>query len=163
MGRCSRSVHRYLTDRKNAFSKRYRFMLIGALAMGPGFWGFFSPPSHFSPQMTFLWLLVTSSVVRSATSMFTIPYYSLGATLSQDYHERTSIAAIRGMASTVGTLLTASLSFVVFFPDKVPGVDPKLHRAGYDAMGLTFGLVMTGVSLASLFTVSKYSPAPNMP
>ncbi len=145
----------YLTDGKNASSKRYRFMLIGALAMGPGFWGFFSPPSHFSLQMTFLWLLVTSFVVRSATSMFTIPYYSLGATLSRDYHERTSIAAIRGMASTVGTLLTASLSFVVFFPDKVPGVDPKLHRAGYDAMGLTFGLVMTGVSLAALFTVRK--------
>ena len=145
----------YLTDGKNSSSKRYRFMLIGALAMGPGFWGFFSPPDHFSLRMTFLWLIITSFVVRSATSMFTIPYYSLGATLSQDYHERTSIAAIRGMASTVGTLLTASLSFVVFFPDKVPGVDPKLHRAGYDAMGLTFGLVMTGVSLLSLLTVSK--------
>ena len=100
-------------------------MLIGALAMGPGFWGFFSPPSHFSLELTFLWLLVTSFVVRSATSMFTIPYYSLGATLSQDYHERTSIAAIRGWRVQLGRFLRHRFRLWFSFQTKCQASTPS--------------------------------------
>jgi Na+/melibiose symporter-like transporter len=141
----------HLTDGAGAARKRYRFMLIGALTMGIGFWGFFSPPPHLSTGMLFAWLLAASFVVRTATSMYTIPYYAVGVSLSRDYHERTSITGIRGMASAVGTLLTASLSFVIFFPEKIKGVDPKLDASGYGAMGLAFGLVMTLVSLIAIW------------
>ena len=141
----------YLTDGTRADSKRYRFMLTGALTMGLGFWAFFSPPPHLSTGTLFAWLLAASFVVRTATSIYSIPYYAVGISLSQDYHERTSITATRGVASAIGTLLTASLSFVIFFPERVKGVDPKLDPAGYSAMGLTFGLVMTCVSLIAIW------------
>ncbi len=140
----------YLTDGVRATSRRYRSMLIGALTMGVGFWAFFSPPRNLSTVTLFAWLLAASFVVRTATSMYSIPYSAIGVNLSQDYHERTSITAIRGMASTIGTLLTASLSFVIFFPDKVPGADPKLNPAGYASMGLTFGLIMSVVALTAV-------------
>lgn len=118
--------------------------------MGVSFWAYFSPPRGLSTATLFAWLLGTSLLVRTATSVYSIPYYALGAELSQDYHERTSITGIRGMLSLVGTLLAASLSFVVFFPDRTPGVDPKLNAAGYAPMGLTFGIVMTIVSLVAI-------------
>jgi GPH family glycoside/pentoside/hexuronide:cation symporter len=140
----------YLTDGARAASRRYDFMFTGALTMGAGFWAFFDPPRNLSTVTLFAWLLAASFVVRTATSMYSIPYAAIGVNLSQDYHERTSITAIRGMASTIGTLLTASLSFVLFFPDKVPGVDPKLNPAGYASMGLTFGLVMSVVALTAV-------------
>ncbi|HEY2012202.1 MAG TPA: MFS transporter, partial [Bryobacteraceae bacterium] len=132
----------YLTDGVNAGSKRFNFMLVGALTMGVGFWAFFAPPRNLSTVMLCAWLLAASFVVRTATSIYSIPYYALGMNLSRDYHERTSITGIRSFASGIGTLLTASLSFVVFFPEKVKGVDPKLDQSGYASMGLTFGLVM---------------------
>ena len=140
----------YLTDGSRAPARRYAFMLTGALTMGIGYWAFFSPPRQLSTVNLFAWLLAASLVVRTATSAFSIPYAALGVNLSQDYHERTSITAIRGMASTLGTLLTASLSFVLFFPDKAPGADPKLNPAGYASMGWTFGVVMTVVALTAL-------------
>ena len=140
----------YRTDGVGATSRRYRSMLIGALTMGVGFWAFFSPPRNLSTVALFAWLLAASFVVRTATSMYSIPYSAIGVNLSQDYHERTSITAIRGIASTLGTLLTASLSFVLFFPDKVPGADPKLNPAGYASMGLAFGLVMSVVALIAM-------------
>jgi glycoside/pentoside/hexuronide:cation symporter, GPH family len=140
----------YLTDGINARSRRFNFMLAGSLTMGLGYWAFFSPPHGLSTGMLFAWLLAASLVVRTATSMYSIPYSALGANLSQEYHERTSVMAIRAMASTVGTLLTATLSFVVFFPERAPGVDPKLNAEGYASMGLTFGTVMTLVALTAV-------------
>ncbi|MEO8592224.1 MAG: MFS transporter [Candidatus Solibacter sp.] len=140
----------YLTDGAGAVGRRFRFMMTGTLIMGFGYWAFFSPPLHLSTGATFAWLLVASLAVRTATSMFTIPYYALGASLTADYQERTSITAVRGAAGIVGTLLTASLSFVVFFPDKVRGVDPKTQPSGYASMGLAFGVLMTVVALTAL-------------
>jgi len=140
----------YLTDKKNASARRFNSMLLGAFAMGISFWAFFSPPSWLSGLPLLAWLFIFSLIVRSATSMYSIPYYAVGANLTQDYNERTSITGVRGMIGIIGTSLAASLSFVLFFPDKVPGVDPKLNHSGYASMGLTFGLTMTVVALIAI-------------
>ncbi len=140
----------YLSDKARfRFGRRHTFMLVGALTMGWSFWAFFSPPQGLSSGALFAWLLGTSLLVRTTTSIYCIPYYALGAEFSPDYHERTSITGVRGILALLGSLAAASLSFVVFFPDKTPGVDPKLNYAGYSAMGLTFGLVMTIVGLTA--------------
>lgn len=146
----------YLSDQvRFRFGRRHTFMLAGALTMGISFWLFLSPPQGLSIGALFTWLLGSSLLVRTTTSVFGVPYFALGAELSQDYHERTSITAIRGGWALLGTLATAALSFVVFFPDTVPGVDPKLNYSGYPVMGLAFGLVMTVVGLiATLGTLS---------
>lgn len=138
----------YLSDKSHSrLGRRHSFMVAGAVTMGLSFWAFFSPPRGLSTGALFAWMLIFSLLVRTATSVYGVPYYALGAELSQDYHERTSIVAIRGFLALLGTLAAASLSFVVFFPDRTPGADPKLNYGGYPAMGLTFGLAMTLVSL----------------
>jgi GPH family glycoside/pentoside/hexuronide:cation symporter len=146
----------YVSDKARLpFGRRHAFMLIGALTMGISFWAFLSPPQGLCTGSLFAWLLGSSLLVRTMTSVFGVPYFALGAELSQNYHERTSITGIRGILALLGTLAAASLSFVVFFPDRTPGVDPKLNYAGYPAMGLASGLVMTAVGLiATLGTLS---------
>lgn len=149
----------YLSDKARVrFGRRHAFMLAGALTMGVSFWAFLSPPRGLSPVALVLWLLVTSILVRTTTSVYAIAYYALGAELAGDYHERTSVVAVRGLLALVGTLAAASLSFLVFFPDRTPGADPKLNYAGYPAMGLTFGLLMTITGLIATFgTLSRRS------
>jgi GPH family glycoside/pentoside/hexuronide:cation symporter len=153
----------YVSDKARfRFGRRHSFMLVGALSMGITFWAFLSPPRGLSPPILLLWLLVTSLLVRTATTVYGVPYYALGAELCDDYHERTSVTAIRGLLALLGTLAAASLSFLAFFPDRHPGMDPKLDYSGYPAMGLAFGLTMTiaGV-VATLGTLSRrpYLPA----
>lgn len=149
----------YLSDKARfRFGRRHTFILVGALTMGVSFWAFLSPPQGLSTTALFAWLLGSSILVRTATSVYGIPYFALGAELSQDYHERTSITGLRGILALLGTLAAASLSFVVFFPDRTPGVDPKLNYAGYPAMGLTFGLMMTVVGLIALLGTLSWRP-----
>ena len=149
----------YLSDRtQSRLGRRHTFMLIGAVTMGISFWAFFSPPLGLSTTALFAWLLGSSILVRTATSVYGIPYFALGAELSQDYHERTSITGIRGILALLGTLAAAALSFVVFFPNTTPGVDPKLNYSGYPAVGLTFGLAMTAVGLIATLGTLPWRP-----
>jgi GPH family glycoside/pentoside/hexuronide:cation symporter len=147
------------------FNSRHTLMLAGAATMGLSLWAFFSPPRNLGTGGLFVWLLVTGTLVRLTTSLYGIPYFAVGADLSQDYHERTSITAIRGGLALVGTLMAAGLSFILFFPDSAAGMDPKLRYEGYPLMGVAFGALMTGVALTALVATllwrSRSTPAPN--
>lgn len=150
IGHFSDTTHLYI-------GRRHVLMLIGASTMGLSFWAFFSPPDGLSTTALFLWLLISGLLVRSSTSLFGVPYYALGAALSRNYDERTEIVAIRGLLALLGTLLAAALSFVVFFPDTGNGLDPKLNYAGYSAMGISFGIAMTVVTLIATFATRAWS------
>lgn len=66
------------------------------------------------------------------------------------------MTGIRGCLTMLGTMMAAVSSFVVFFPETTPGVDPKLNYDGYPAMGLTIGLCMSACALAATFgTLSR--------
>jgi GPH family glycoside/pentoside/hexuronide:cation symporter len=150
----------HLSDRsRSSFGRRHLFMLVGALTMGVGFWASFSPPSHLSEGWLFVWLLATSFFVRAATSVYRVPYYALGAELSTDYEDRSRITSARSFFSVIGTVAAAALAFVVFFPNRTPGVDPKLVYESYPLMGFAFGVVMTVIALVTtLGTLGAGSP-----
>lgn len=145
---------------QSRFGKRHGLMLIGSAGMGVSFWMYFSPPANICAEALFSWLLVTSILVRTMTSLFCIPYYALGAELSQDYHERTSITGIRGMFALLGTLATATLCFILFSPVLLQEVDPKRTIDGYRTMGLLTGFAMTLVGLTSTFGTLSYRQHP---
>jgi Na+/melibiose symporter-like transporter len=137
-------------NQKGRLGRRHGYMLVGALLTGATFWLLLSPPRSLGTGGLFAWLLGTTLLFRSAGAVFRIPYLSLGAELSHDYHERTSIVGFRSFFGLLGTMAAATLSFVVFFPNQAPGVDPKLDYAGYPRMGLFFGLAMTVAGLWSV-------------
>lgn len=149
----------HVSDRvRSGLGRRHPFMLFGAVCMGFCFFAVFSPPAGLSNQALFVWLIVTSFLLRTANSIFMVPYHALGAELSQDYYERTSITGFRAGFALLGTLVAAGLSFAVFFPNTTPGIDPKFNVSGYLWMGLAFGLVITLMGLiATVGTVSHRS------
>jgi len=139
-----------ISDRtRSPLGRRHLFMLAGSLGMGPSLWMFFAPPAGLSSAALFAWLLGANFLVRTTMSIFCIPYYALGSEMSQDYDERTSITGIRGALGLFGTMATAVLSFVLFFPSASQGGDPKLNVEGYRVMGAACGAVMTLLSRAA--------------
>ncbi len=146
----------HLSDRARFRVGRHGFMLGGSLIMGLGFWALFSPPAGLSASGLFAWLLGTSLAARVGMAVFTIPYFALGAELSQHYQERTAISGIRAILILVSTLAASSLSFVLFFPNRTPGVDPKLNADGYASMGLVFGLVIALTGVVSVLGTRRH-------
>src|SRR5712692_8598891 len=126
-------------NHRGRFGRRHGYMLAGALFTGAAFWLLLSPPQGLGTAALFGWLLGATLLFRFSGAVFRIPYLSLGAELSRDYDERTSIVGVRSFFGLGGTLAAATLSFALFFPNRVAGIDPKLDYAGYPRMGLAFG------------------------
>lgn len=138
------------------WGRRHPLMLAGALAMGLAFYAIFRPPPGLAQEALFAWLMGTSLLLRTANSLFMVPYHALGAELSRDYHERTAITGARAAFALLGTLVAAALSFAVFFPNTTPGIDPKFTPSGYATMALAFGLAMTALGLATTWGTRAY-------
>jgi glycoside/pentoside/hexuronide:cation symporter, GPH family len=150
-----------ISDRTDLpIGKRHGFMLVGALTMGITSWALFAPPRGLPELSLFAWLLVASLLLRVASSVFAIPYLALGAELTQDYHARSLVAGVRGVSGLIGLIAAASLPFLIFFPNRPGGGDPKLSYDGYPTMGLVFGVAMTVFALVATFCTLQFRSPP---
>jgi GPH family glycoside/pentoside/hexuronide:cation symporter len=158
----------HLSDRANIrFGRRHAFMLAGSLLAGTSLFAVFNPPAGLSTGALFAWLMVSSLCLRSSNSLFFVPYFALGAELSTDYHERTSLSGYRAGAVLVGTLAASVTAFQVFLPERGPdGRDAKFVAGSYESMGATFaaaiavaGLVATLGTLRDRYRLGSPSPA----
>jgi Na+/melibiose symporter-like transporter len=151
-----------VSDRRTGrLGKRHGLMLLGSLTMGVAFWAFFNPPTGLPMCGVFAWAVASGILVRTATSLFVVPYYALGAELTDDYHDRTSIVAMRSVFALLSSLVTVVLSLLLFLPSDVQA-DPELTIEGYHGMGIFAGLVMTGAGLvATLGTLGERRYAPD--
>jgi GPH family glycoside/pentoside/hexuronide:cation symporter len=141
----------HMSDRTTLkFGRRHSFMLAGAVCAGASFIAVFNPPSGLSTGALFAWLMVSSLLLRSSNSLFMVPYYALGAELTTDYHERTSISGYRAGAVLTGTLIATAAAFFVYLPSEaMAGAGSRFSRGSYESIGVTFGLAMTAVGLAA--------------
>lgn len=141
----------FLSDRTpSAVMRRHGFMVVGAIMSGLAFWSVFRPPAFLSVTGLVAWLIVITLVLRTAMSCFTVPYQALGAELSSDYDERTSVAAYRAAGGLAGSLIAAVLAFGVFLPAGSSAAGAQFRREAYSRMGVGLGSVMT---LAALIAV----------
>jgi len=106
----------------------------------------FSPPRALGQPLLFGWLTLMSVASRAFISLFNVPYIALGAEMSTDYAERTSIVVYRSVAGILfGTTITA-LGFSLFF------ANGGLQRAdGYPGFGWTVAAILfAGMTLCCL-------------
>jgi GPH family glycoside/pentoside/hexuronide:cation symporter len=98
----------------------------------------FSVPRQASGWLLFAYVLAMLTFLRVSMSGFVIPYLSLGAELSDDYDERSSIVGFRAIFAMLATLGTYVLGFGVF----LSGPKGLLDRAAYAPFGWTCGAIV---------------------
>ncbi len=112
----------------------------------------FSPPAGLSQPLLFAWLAVLSVAGRSAISLFHVPYVALGAELTTDYAERTSVVVYRSAAGILSGLAITALGFSVFF------ANGGLQRAaGYPGFGWSAAAILCACMTACCLGVSRYA------
>ncbi len=99
---------------RSKYGRRHPFMYAAILPMAVGFYLLFSPPVQ-GDWALFAWLFVFATLTRGGMALFHVPHIALGAELSDDFEERTSIVGVRQFLATFGGLLAIGIGFGVFF------------------------------------------------
>ena len=138
----------WLSDHTNTkIGRRRPWILCAAIPLAFAFYFLFTPPVFENPaeHQGYLWFYMLALYITTylVWTIGAVPYYSLGAELTDDYHERIKVIAVRETCALGGLLVATILpAFLIF---QFGG------RDGYSFMGAILGagtalfLFMSGV------------------
>lgn len=122
----------WISDRTHTrLGRRRPWMLGAAIPLGVAFYGLFAPPEleGQGAMLGYLMLLYTGTFLLWTVGA--IPYYSLGAELTDDYEDRTRVIAVREGWGLAGLLCATILPAYL--------IHLRGGREGYAAMGAILG------------------------
>ncbi len=154
-----------ISDRmQHRWGRRHPFLYASALPLGITFALLFRPPSGLGEMGLFAWLTTFALLVRASMTLYHVPHLALGAELSRDYAERTSIVAFRTFFGLVGIALVVTLGWGVFFRPSPAFANGQLDPSGYPSFGLAIACVITiSVLVSALGTHSRIPYLPTAP
>ncbi len=125
------------------WGRRHPFMVAGAIPLGMGFVGLFSPPMLVVENSLYLacWLLFWSLWIRTAVTLFALPHLALVAEMATDYDERSRMLGIRMGFVFVGSILLPALAIFFLFTE-VDGIDGRFVESNYISYGWMSALVV---------------------
>ncbi len=136
--------------------RRHPYLYGSAIPLGLTLMFVYMPPGWLSGSALFIWLFVGAFLVRAALTFFQIPHWALGAELTKNFHERTTIVAYRIFFSYFGM---ASVYFAsVFIFRTVGGHDALLDPAPYRNLGWLLGIACVVVILVSAWGTQSLIP-----
>lgn len=149
----------HLSDNWNSrLGRRHPFMYAAALPMALSWYMLFFPPEGLGQAGLFIWFLSFAVLVRGSMTLYHVPHMALGAELSDDYAERTSVVQYRTFCGMVGGLGIIGFGIYFFFPESPEFSNGMLNPAGYPAFALFSALVMFFTIWYSAFGTRREIP-----
>jgi len=146
----------YLSDRTRSRFGRRRTWIMGSMV--PIFAAFimvFSPPASLTDGALVAWMAVAIIGFYSAMTVFFVPHLSLGAELSESYHERSRLFGVRHAFYTFGSTLSL-ISFYILISAEAEG------PAAVRDIALSLSLLAAGVmAFLIVFAASRLRERPD--
>jgi Na+/melibiose symporter-like transporter len=149
-----------LSDRwkSKIWGRRHGFMLSSAIPLGVFIYLLFLPPSDLNQIELFLWLTIFTVLVRLSLTLFQVPSMSLGAELSTDYNERTSVTSYRVMFAALISTLIVIVGFVLFFIPSEEYSRGLMNPNSYPKFALFCGVSIIASIIISTLGTRKVIP-----
>ena len=146
-----------ISDRyQSRWGRRHPFMLISALPIAISFFLLYQPLPGLGETGLFVWLLCFLILLRLATSFHNIPRDALGAELTDDYHERTSVFGFYNVSVAAASVGLSLFVLNVLFPSTPEFSNGLLNPDGYVLLaGIGAAVVLFGVLVSTLGTADQ--------
>lgn len=140
------------------WGRRHPFMFLSALPLGLFIWLLFLPPEGLGQSGLFLWMTGFTILVRLSLTLFIVPAMSLGAELSTDYEERTSITSYRIMFGALMATVTIVIGFAVYFVPTAEYERGLMNAAAYPKFAMLSALLIIATIVISTWGTRKQIP-----
>lgn len=146
---------------RHRWGRRHPFLYVSAVPMAVSFAFLFSPPAGLDQLGLFLWLTTFTILVRFWLAVFIVPHLALGAELSTDYRQRTTVVAYRTLFALLGVLLVVALAWPMFFSPTAEFPNGQLNPGAYPGFGVFYGVL---IGVAILFSAAgTHGRIPHLP
>ena len=143
---------------RSRWGRRHPFMYASALPIALSYLLIWNPPTGWSHEALFAYLIVVAVLIRTFLALFEIPSAALAPELTTDYHGRTNLLSFRALFIWYGALIMTLLTFRVFLKADAAHPVAQLNPAGYSMYGLVSAIVMFVVILASAIGTHSQIP-----
>lgn len=122
--------------------RRHPFMYASIVPLALSFFGLFAPPVE-SEWALFIWLVLFTNLARTAMTLYHVPHLALGAEMTTDFAERSSVVGFRQFFSTLGGLGAVVIGFQFFFVPTGEFTNGQLNASAYAPFALTLAVLMS--------------------
>ncbi|MDG0855139.1 MFS transporter [Roseateles puraquae] len=154
----SDAIFGWISDNtRTRYGRRRPFILVGGVLAGIGLPLMFAVGRGWTDTQYFIFMLVSMVIYVPVMSCFNMPWVSLGSEMTPDYHERTTVMAIRNAIQKLPELamfFAAQFTTLAIFHDESGKPDILRGAQVYTAV---LGAIMVAVSIAIfLLTRERY-------
>ena len=148
-----------ISDRfRSRWGRRHPLMLMSALPLTVSFYFLYQPVSGLGEGGLFWWMLGFLVLLRISTSFHNIPRDALGAELTDDYHERTSVFGWYNVFATGASVGLSLLVLNAIFPSTPEYVSGFLDPSRYVILAGFGAVVVLAAVLGSTFGTADQIP-----
>ncbi len=141
--------------------RRHPFMYASAVPLGISFALLFAPLVDLEmvgESGLFAWMLAATILTRASMTLYHVPHMALGAELSENYDERTTLVAIRHFFGAVGFIIVFVAGFGVYFAPTEAYPNGQLNPAAYPPFALSLAVIMSVTILITAFGTRSRIP-----
>ena len=147
----------WLSDNaRTRWGRRRPFILVGSILAGLALPTLFLVSPGWSENAYFWYMVVSSSMMICIVSSFNMPYQSLGAELTPDYHERSSVFSYKNIIQRIidiGLFSAAAFITMSWFNDPETG-EPDMIL-GARVYTIILGSIMIIIGILLFFFVKE--------
>lgn len=145
---------------RTRWGRRHPLMAVSVIPLAACLYLLFAVPADLGEWGKVTWMLCVCLALRTFLTLFSVPYLALGAELSDDYLERSSITGLRVTVGWLGAIVLTSAAWGVIFESK-DGIDGRLLAGNYVLIGVvSFFLVVLFAVFSIVGTRSNTTSRP---
>lgn len=146
---------------RSRLGRRHPFMFAAILPVALCYVALYHPPEFFGGTGQLVWLALMNTLLLQATTLFHTPHLAMGAELSNDYLERSSVMNYNTLCLWIGDSLGLVIALRYFFASSSAFPNGALDPSRYASYALFMaGSIMVLLFLSSWWTRSRIALLP---